>query len=70
MIEWEDRDIVLIKKIRGEVNWASGILMIFLISEDIEPWYSYRQYSYKKNGVFQIEEVKDKNIKLQIQNLM
>ena len=49
MIEWEDRDILLIKKFRGEVNWASGILTIFLISEDIEPWYSYRQYSYKTN---------------------
>ena len=34
------------QKFRGEVNWASGILMIFLISEDTEPWYSYRQYSY------------------------
>ena len=26
-----------------------SILTIFLISEDIEPWYSYRLYDYKKN---------------------
>ena len=52
MIEWGDRDIFLIEKNWVEVNWASGIFTIFLISEDIEPWYSYRLYSYKKNGVF------------------
>ena len=48
VIEWEDRDILLIKNFEVRLNWASGILTIFLISEDIEPWYSYRQYSYKK----------------------
>ena len=34
------------KKFPGEVNRASGILTVFLISEDIELWYSYRLYSH------------------------